>query len=77
MPLMLSWLDRNNFNNYYPIEKDERYIIIGDFGESGSYGASFWEIFLGHKTYKGPRRWNQANDTPYTSICTEKLKHSL
>ena len=48
----------------FQITKDEMYIIISAFGDSGSYGTKFSEICLGHNLCTGPRRITMPNFTP-------------
>ena len=61
---MLSCWESKFFHNDDSISKDEIHIIRSDFGESGSYGLSFWSICLGHNTYAGPIRGKRYNATP-------------
>ena len=64
MHLMLSWKDRNTFENSYIILENLIHIIKGYFGTSGFYGSRYWSRCIVDNIYTWNMRGKIDNDTP-------------
>ena len=77
MHLILSWWERNIFNNTYYISKGEINIMRIAYGDYISYSSRFWARCLGHNTNTDPRIGKLAYITPIQGHVLKNDKNVL